>query len=270
MILARFKWILKFSGNKIKSQNFLHRGQNDPRPMTSGARGPYDRPAWPARPEQPGHGGLLQVSMEAALRCGKRRGTGSSRTLGSPGALRRGQLGRRRAGGDEFGSGELGIRRGNRRLRWRFEVRGLDSSYEETEDGEAHLLGTSTEAGEERNGKGRRRPWRAARATGRFHGRERGASQGEKIGRGGSGVACRGVSRGSSWCRSGKQEVAVLGPAQDTQELAVSAKKTTAVLQIAPWLWGFFWRLLKTAQILQNLLSLNGSRNYEISQSLSC
>jgi hypothetical protein len=32
----------------------------------------------------------------------------------------------------------------------------------------------------------------------------------------------------------GKQEVAVVGPAQDMQELAVSAKKTMAILQIAP------------------------------------
>jgi hypothetical protein len=67
-----------------------------------------------------------------------------------------------------------------------------------------------------------------------------------------------------------KQEVAVLNPAQDTQELAVSTKKTMAVLQIAPGFGDFFWRLLKTAQILQYLLSLNGSRNYEISQGLSC
>jgi hypothetical protein len=69
---------------------------------------------------------------------------------------------------------------------------------------------------------------------------------------------------------SGKQEVAVLGPAQETQELAVSAKKTMAVLQIAPWLWGFFWRLLKTAQILQYFVKQTCSQIYEINQGLPC
>jgi hypothetical protein len=47
-------------------------------------------------------------------------------------------------------------------------------------------------------------------------------------------VALLDGSRGFSLSWNGKQEVAALGPAQDTQELAVCAKKTKIVLQIAP------------------------------------
>jgi hypothetical protein len=120
--------------------------------MTSGARGPYDRPAWPARPEQPSHGGLLQVSMEAALRCRKRRGTGSSRTLGSPGALRRGQLGRRRAGGDEFGGGRARYLRRKPANQRRLRAIPVDSSGGEEEDGDGVLLSFSEEQVGARNG----------------------------------------------------------------------------------------------------------------------
>jgi hypothetical protein len=70
-----------------------------------------------------------------------------------------------------------------------------------------------------------------------MYGRKRGASQGEKEGGGKEregGVACRGCSRESSWRWSGKQEVATLAPAQDTQEVAVPAKKTRTNLRIAP------------------------------------
>jgi hypothetical protein len=47
-------------------------------------------------------------------------------------------------------------------------------------------------------------------------------------------VALLDGSRGFSLSWNGKQEVAALGPAQDTQELAVPATKTKTILQIAP------------------------------------
>jgi hypothetical protein len=72
-------------------------------------------------------------------------------TLGPPGR----SAGRRRAGGNKIWQWRAQVLRGKWQRRRRLEARGLDSSYEETEDGEAHLLGTSAEAGKERNGSSR-------------------------------------------------------------------------------------------------------------------
>jgi hypothetical protein len=76
MHFTRFRALQQFSEIKEYCAELLYPGQSDPRQLTDGAQGPYDRPAWPARPEQPGHGGLLQVSMEAVLRCRKKKGDG--------------------------------------------------------------------------------------------------------------------------------------------------------------------------------------------------
>jgi hypothetical protein len=78
--------------------------------------------------------------MEAALRCGKRRGTGSSRTLGSPGGLRCAWFGRRGSVDDEFGGGGGQNLQGNGDDCGDFGSPRLDSFGQEMEEDVAVLL----------------------------------------------------------------------------------------------------------------------------------
>jgi hypothetical protein len=49
MNFTSFPTFLKFLENKTTRRNFLHRGLNDPRFLTTGARGPHGRPRWLGR-----------------------------------------------------------------------------------------------------------------------------------------------------------------------------------------------------------------------------
>jgi hypothetical protein len=107
---------LGFSGNKIRSQNFLHQGPFDPGPLTEGARGHVGWPRWSGRlgRSQPD---LLPDTGDGrpgrVLRREGKEGKGSKRTTSSPCTRRRGQLGRRKAGSGEFGGGGSQVRQGN-------------------------------------------------------------------------------------------------------------------------------------------------------------
>jgi hypothetical protein len=112
-------------------------------------------------------------ALRRRLRAKGGRGKGQESlllTLGSPAS----RLGRREAGGEEFGGGARGYLRGKRR---RFRALRADSVGGEEEDGEAVLGVSSKEAGAARNGEGRRRPSSGLAGT---HRRKRGASQGEE------------------------------------------------------------------------------------------
>jgi hypothetical protein len=115
----------------------------------------------------------------------RRRGTRedgerSYGTGGSSGRHLRGQLGRRRTGGDEFDGGERGHLRGNDEWRRRFRPPRADSVEGEEEGGEGDLQGTPGKLREAQNGGGRRRPWRRLRARAEEKSRRRGSSRGGK------------------------------------------------------------------------------------------
>jgi hypothetical protein len=177
--------------------------------------------------------------MPGSCRCPWRRRSGAEKegdgVLSDPWLTRRSTAGSARP----EGKGWRRIRRRrsrvcgeNRRRRRRLRRPRPDSRCEEDEGGEAVLGASSEEAGAARNGEGRRRSWRRARLLG--GGREERESESnerEREGRGG--VASRCLQEVDS-SFVGKQEVATLAPAQDTQEVAVPAKKTRANLRIAP------------------------------------
>jgi hypothetical protein len=205
--------------------NFFHWGQTDPQWLTKGAQGPQARPAWPWR--------LLQVSMEAELRCGKRRGNGVLSDPWLTRALRCGQLGRRR---------------GRRRVIWA----GGGQNLQRNGDRGGYSQGSgSIPAGEKK-----RRRWRSCWVPQRSSGLRRTARGGDghgsaarclrgharKRSRGGrehahereERIREREASPGEAPRRPGQAGGGGAGsPASSTQVLAVSTNKT-ANLQEAP------------------------------------
>jgi hypothetical protein len=117
------------------------------------------------------------------MRRAVRHGEGSGRTGNSPGTRRWGRLGRRIAGGGEFGGGGPRFPARKRRLRRRLRARRLDSFRGEVEDGAADLLRASAGLGRARDGGARWWPWRCLQVTGRKHKNKEGARE-KKKGRG--------------------------------------------------------------------------------------
>jgi hypothetical protein len=74
-------------------------------------------------------------------------GGGVQEDRGSPWVHQRAWFGQRMAGGDEFGGGELGCLRGNRRWRRRLEAPRSNSFDGEAAGGDADLLSTSGQHG---------------------------------------------------------------------------------------------------------------------------
>jgi hypothetical protein len=215
--------------------------------MTSGARGPHGRLGWPGRLGNAQHDRLPVIGEGrpgTALRREKRRGKGGGRTGSSPGIRRGGQLGRRMAGGEQFGRRSSDYCEENPVNRRRFWAPRLDSSGEEEEGGVGDLLSTSAGLGRARDGGARWQPWRCLQATGRKHGEE-GGRQGKK--KGGEGVS-RGVARGSPGILlvARKQEVASGCPGSSTQVLLCPNEEDKVSFALSPLALGSFPENFKT------------------------
>jgi hypothetical protein len=242
MNFIRLYNFLKFPRIENKLQNFLHRGCFDPGLLTGGPRGPHGRLGWPGRLGNAQHD-RLPVTGEGrpgtALRREKRRGERGrpDRTLTQrspvvsvwPEDGRRRQIWLRRTsvsgeetvtpaviGGERLrffwlgGRGRRGapsqhVRGAGGGTEWRRYASGSD------------YCEFSRERGRGRRGRKEERP-----------GREKGAGSWRP------GAAPEGPRRPG---QAGGGEVDVQGAS--TQELPVSAKKTTKILQNAPWFLGF-------------------------------
>jgi hypothetical protein len=103
MHFTRFTQILKFPGIKNSHRDFLHRGRFDPGPLTGGPEAHQQATlAWWSERPQPWRAPARDQGG-AMLRRGRGGGKEGGRTRFSPGTRRGGQLGRRMAGGEQFG-----------------------------------------------------------------------------------------------------------------------------------------------------------------------
>jgi hypothetical protein len=125
-----------------------------------GGPSPLARPRWPARPRPWPWRAPPRDQRRAVLRCKRKKGKGSRRTVASPGGRRCTRFGRRRTAGGGIDGGGVRYLQGNGDGRRRFGAWRLDSSAREEEGGEGKLLGTSASSGEASSGGAGRQQWR--------------------------------------------------------------------------------------------------------------